>query len=134
MHFNIWRESQYDLYSIPVSQAVPYQVYPDVLQPVTEVKIIEQKPALVVLEQISQQPAQPLRERDDDWFVLLDAVREETIIVPPGIRLVALFAFPVTKILMCNLLPYLVFMIIGTLAVRKISLFYSFFKRLAFNL
>ncbi|XP_029927918.1 titin-like isoform X2 [Myripristis murdjan] len=70
-------------YSPPVSQAVPFQVYPDVLQPVTEVKIIEQKPALVVLEQISQQPAQPLRERDDDWFALFDAVREETIIVPP---------------------------------------------------
>ncbi|XP_071372176.1 uncharacterized protein [Centroberyx affinis] len=70
-------------YSPPVSLAVPSQVYPDVLQPVIEVKTIEQKPKLVLLEQIRQQPSQPLPERDDDWFVLFEAMREKAVIIPP---------------------------------------------------
>lgn len=60
----------------------------------TEVKAIEQKPELVVVEQITQQPTQPLPERDADWFLWFDAIRAEAVIVPPGISFTALFASP----------------------------------------
>ncbi|XP_042281134.1 titin-like isoform X2 [Thunnus maccoyii] len=65
----------------PVSVPQPAKIYPDI-QPEIEVKSIEQKLPQVDLEQIRQQPSQPLPERDDDWFVLLDAVREEAVIKP----------------------------------------------------
>ncbi|KAM4601150.1 uncharacterized protein ACJ7VT_020965 isoform 2-T2 [Polymixia lowei] len=60
--------------------AVLSQVYLSVTRlPVIEAKAVEP----VVLEQIRQQPVQPLPGRDDDWFVLFDAMREEAVIVPP---------------------------------------------------
>lgn len=43
----------------------------------------------VDLDQIRQQPSLPLPEKDDDWYVLFDAVREEAVIRPSGIQ----FAF-----------------------------------------
>lgn len=45
-----------------------------------ERKIIEEAPRH--LEEI---PQQPVTNRDDDWFVLLDIVPRETSYVPPGI-------------------------------------------------
>ncbi|CAK6960485.1 uncharacterized protein LOC128367095 [Scomber scombrus] len=65
----------------PVSLPLPAKIYPDI-QPVIEVKRKEQKLPKVDLDQIRQQPSQPLPERDDDWFVLFDAVREEAVIRP----------------------------------------------------
>ncbi|KAF7665728.1 hypothetical protein LDENG_00132620 [Lucifuga dentata] len=70
-------------YVPPVSLIVPSQIYPDVIQPVIEVKSIEQEEQMVDIDQIRFQPSQPLPGRDDDWFVLFDAVRDETVIVPP---------------------------------------------------
>ena len=45
---------------------------------VEERKIIEEAPTL---REISQQP---VTDRDDDWFELLDVVPRETTYVPPG--------------------------------------------------
>lgn len=45
-----------------------------------ERKIIQEAPRL--LQEI---PQQPVTDRDDDWFVLLDVVPRETSYVPPGI-------------------------------------------------
>nr|XP_033496144.1 uncharacterized protein LOC117265653 isoform X2 [Epinephelus lanceolatus] len=68
-------------YIPPVPPAIPSQIYPSV-QPRVEVISIEQKPQQVDLDQIRLQPSQPLPERDDDWFVWFDAVREEAVIAP----------------------------------------------------
>lgn len=35
---------------------------------------------------LEQRPPQPVRDRDDDWFLLLDVVPRETTYVPPGTR------------------------------------------------
>lgn len=70
-----------------VSLAVPSQIYPSV-QPRIEVISIERKLQQVDPDQIRLQPSQPLPERDDDWFVLFDAVREEAVILPSGIQLI----------------------------------------------
>lgn len=35
---------------------------------------------------VGQRPPQPVRDRDDDWFLLLDVVPRETTYVPPGTR------------------------------------------------
>lgn len=40
--------------------------------------IVEQRPPEIV--------EQPVRDRDDDWFLLLDVVPRETTYVPPGTR------------------------------------------------
>lgn len=71
-----------------VSLPLPAKIYPDI-QPVIEVKRKEQKLPKVDLDQIRQPHSQPLPERDDDWFVLFEAVREEAVIRPSGIH----FAF-----------------------------------------
>nr|XP_046256671.1 uncharacterized protein LOC124065372 isoform X14 [Scatophagus argus] len=66
-------------YVPPVSLAEPSQMYPSV-QPGSEVISIEQKLQQVDLD---QKPSQPLPQRDDDWFVLFDAIREKPVVVPP---------------------------------------------------
>lgn len=43
--------------------------------------------APVVRQEILQQP---VRDRDDDWFVLLDVVSRKLSFVPPGITLLPL--------------------------------------------
>lgn len=40
-------------------------------------------PAQIIVE---QRPPQPVRDRDDDWFLLLDVVPREKTYVPPGTR------------------------------------------------
>ncbi|XP_069393069.1 uncharacterized protein [Paralichthys olivaceus] len=67
-------------YVPPVSLAVPSQIYPSV-EPQIEVKSIEMKVRQVELDPIRPQPPQTQPERDD-WFVLFDAIREETVVVP----------------------------------------------------
>lgn len=85
LHF--WLRFEYKFCLFSVSVVVPRQIYPSV-QPRTEVISIERKLQQVDLDQIRLQPSQPLPERDDDWFVLFDAIREETVILPPGIWLI----------------------------------------------
>ncbi|XP_034466738.1 uncharacterized protein LOC117776691 isoform X5 [Hippoglossus hippoglossus] len=67
-------------YVPPVSLAVPSQIYPSV-EPQVEVKSIETKVRQVELNQIRPQPSRPQPERDA-WFVLFDAIREETVVIP----------------------------------------------------
>ncbi|XP_076016727.1 uncharacterized protein LOC143008737 isoform X3 [Genypterus blacodes] len=68
---------------VSVSLTSPRQMYPDVIQPVTEVKRVVQKQQVVDLHQFRPQPSHPVPGRDDDWFVLFDALHEETVPVPP---------------------------------------------------
>ncbi|XP_030013889.1 uncharacterized protein LOC115435549 isoform X3 [Sphaeramia orbicularis] len=63
------------VYVPPVPVVVSSQMYPSP-QPQIAVKRVERK---VDLEQIRSQPSQPRPERDDDWFVLFDAVRERAV-------------------------------------------------------
>ncbi|XP_008294726.1 titin-like isoform X4 [Stegastes partitus] len=65
-------------YVPPVSGPLPTKVYPDI--PI-EVKTVEQK-FQIDLDQTRPQVSQPLPERDDDWCVLFDAVREKAVIKP----------------------------------------------------
>ncbi|XP_078109293.1 uncharacterized protein LOC144519766 isoform X4 [Sander vitreus] len=69
-------------YVPPVSLAVPSQIHPSVQPQRIEVISIEQKLQHVDLKPIRLQPSQPLSERDDDWFVLFDAICEEAVILP----------------------------------------------------
>ncbi|XP_029307448.1 uncharacterized protein LOC115021278 isoform X4 [Cottoperca gobio] len=66
-------------YVPPVSLAVPSQMYPSVQPRQIEVISVEQQ---VDVEQVRPQPSRPLTERDDDWFLLFDATREEPVILP----------------------------------------------------
>ncbi|XP_028280977.1 uncharacterized protein LOC114448296 isoform X4 [Parambassis ranga] len=66
-------------YVPPVFVPPSTKIYPDV--PV-EVKTVEQKLQQIDFVQIRPQPSQLLPERDDDWFVLFDAVREKAVIIP----------------------------------------------------
>ncbi|CAJ1061675.1 titin-like [Xyrichtys novacula] len=69
-------------YVPPVSLAAPVQILYPRIQPQSEVISTEQKLQRVEFEQIRPQPTQPLLVRDDDWFELFNAVREETVIEP----------------------------------------------------
>ncbi|KAM9852266.1 uncharacterized protein ACBR49_005367 isoform 2-T2 [Aulostomus maculatus] len=70
-------------YVPPVTPSAPPKLYPAFPPPI-EVKRKEQKLPQVDFDQLRQQPSQPpLPGRDDDWFVLLDADREEAVILPP---------------------------------------------------
>ncbi|KAM3614094.1 uncharacterized protein V6R79_010151 [Siganus canaliculatus] len=78
-------------YVPPAALAVPSQI-PSSVQPRAVVVITEQKTQQVELVQVRPPPPppppppQPLPERpDDDWFVLLDVVREETASLPSAI-------------------------------------------------
>ncbi|XP_068999115.1 uncharacterized protein [Embiotoca jacksoni] len=66
-------------YVPPVSVPLMAKIYADV--PV-EVKRIERKVLQIDVDQIRPQPSKPLPERDDDWFVPFDAVREKTVVIP----------------------------------------------------
>ncbi|KAG7242152.1 hypothetical protein INR49_024198, partial [Caranx melampygus] len=68
-------------YVPPVSPAVPSQIYPSA-QPQIKVTSTEQKLQQFDFDQIRPQPSRPLPERDDDWFVLFDAVRDKAVILP----------------------------------------------------
>ena len=46
---------------------------------IEEQKIIEEAPT-----QLQDIPQQPVTDREDDWFVLLDVVPRDTSYVPPG--------------------------------------------------
>ncbi|KAK9513643.1 hypothetical protein VZT92_027159 [Zoarces viviparus] len=61
----------------PVSPAVPSLTYPSVQPPQMEVTSLERRLQQVDLEQTRLQP-----ERDDDGFVLFDAVREKPAVLP----------------------------------------------------
>uniref|UniRef100_A0A3Q3IH89 SAB domain-containing protein n=1 Tax=Monopterus albus TaxID=43700 RepID=A0A3Q3IH89_MONAL len=82
----------------PVAMAKYVQLYPEVkISTAVETVAIESKKEVVVEETMvqreekkppvqiisRQQISQPVKERDDDWFVLLDAVPRETSYVPP---------------------------------------------------
>ncbi|XP_062254580.1 uncharacterized protein LOC133964485 isoform X4 [Platichthys flesus] len=67
-------------YVPPVSLAVPSQIYPSV-EPQVEVKSIEKKERQVELHQVRPQPSRPQPE-SDPWFVLFDAIHEETVVIP----------------------------------------------------
>jgi len=86
----VWLKLNFKFCLFPVSLAVPSQIYPSV-KPEIEVKSIERKWQQIDFDQISPQPSRPLPERDDDWFVLFDAIREEAVILPSGIQLMYFF-------------------------------------------
>uniref|UniRef100_A0A3P8XJP9 Protein 4.1 n=1 Tax=Esox lucius TaxID=8010 RepID=A0A3P8XJP9_ESOLU len=75
-------------YIPPVVPEKPRPVCLDVVSPVLEVKLVEQKPAGVLVQdmkwqqekEVEERPPQPLK--DDDWFTLLDVVHKEPIIIP----------------------------------------------------
>lgn len=68
------------------------QVYPEEsVSTVAETITVESRKEAVVKETVvqkedrgQQKVSQPVRERDDDWFLLLDVVPRETSYVPPG--------------------------------------------------
>ncbi|XP_057689636.1 uncharacterized protein LOC130914452 isoform X3 [Corythoichthys intestinalis] len=66
----------------PVNKQVASNIYQDV-GPVIEVKGIELKPLPVGLDQMRVQPFYPQPEKDDDWFVAFDAIRDEAVIPQP---------------------------------------------------
>ncbi|XP_062421474.1 uncharacterized protein LOC119198074 isoform X3 [Pungitius pungitius] len=64
----------------PVWVAAPSQIYPTVQPERMEAITIEQKLQRVGPEQIRLEPSRP--ERDDDWFVLFDTIREKAVVIP----------------------------------------------------
>lgn len=54
------------------------------VQPAIGIIRMEQKLQPVVAR-LELKPSRPLRERDDDWFVLFEAFREEPVNFPAGI-------------------------------------------------
>lgn len=54
------------------------------VQPAVDIIRMEQKLQPVVAR-LELKPSQPLQERDDDWFVLFEALREEPVKFPAGI-------------------------------------------------
>nr|XP_049587102.1 uncharacterized protein LOC125975506 isoform X3 [Syngnathus scovelli] len=64
----------------PVALPTEAKISPDV-RPVIEIKDIEMKPLPVSLDQMSPSQIQP--EKDDDWFVVFDAVREPAVVFLP---------------------------------------------------
>ncbi|XP_054478342.1 LOW QUALITY PROTEIN: uncharacterized protein LOC129110178 [Anoplopoma fimbria] len=67
-------------YVPPVSLEEPSQIYPSVQLQQMEVISLEREVQPVDLEQIRLQPSRP--ERDDDWFVLFEAICEKTVVLP----------------------------------------------------
>ncbi|XP_077454872.1 uncharacterized protein LOC144073149 isoform X2 [Stigmatopora argus] len=65
----------------PVSKPMAPKTYPDV-GPVIEVKGLELKELQVGLDQMQVQPLHPQTEKDDDWFVAFDAIRDQAVILP----------------------------------------------------
>lgn len=54
------------------------------VQPGVDIIRMDQKLQPVVAR-LELKPSRPLRERDDDWFVLFEAFREEPVKFPAGI-------------------------------------------------
>lgn len=89
----------YNIYSLClllVTVAKYSQVYPeDRISTVMETITVESRKEFVVEETVvpkfpkqiipEQKISQPVSEREDDWFVLLDVAARETSFVPPGI-------------------------------------------------
>lgn len=63
---------------VSVAQTAPDEEIREVVA--EEKKIIQEAPRL-----LKEIPQQPVTDRDDDWFLLLDVVPRETSYVPPGI-------------------------------------------------
>ncbi|XP_068180211.1 uncharacterized protein [Antennarius striatus] len=63
-----------------VSLTGPSEIYSSV-QPELKVVLLEQ--FKVDSDQMRLQPPQPMPEREDDWFVLFDRLREKCVITPP---------------------------------------------------
>lgn len=55
------------------------------VQPAIDIMRTEQKLQPVVA-QLELKPSQPLPERDNDWFVMFEAFREEPVKFPAGIQ------------------------------------------------
>ncbi|XP_031154802.2 uncharacterized protein LOC116049367 isoform X6 [Sander lucioperca] len=78
-------------YVPPVTMVEYVQVYPEEsVSTVAETITVESRKEAVVKETVvqkedrgQQKVSQPVRERDDDWFLLLDVVPRETSYVPP---------------------------------------------------
>ncbi|KAI3360936.1 hypothetical protein L3Q82_013144, partial [Scortum barcoo] len=66
-------------YVPPVSLGTPSPIYPSIQLQIKALGIEQQQ---VDVDQIRRQPSQPLTERDDDWFVLFNAVREKAVRLP----------------------------------------------------
>lgn len=79
----MWLKLEYELCLLSVSPAAPGQIYPSV-RPQIEVVSTERELQRADLDRIRLQPSQPLPEREDDWFVLFDAIREKPVILPAG--------------------------------------------------
>lgn len=74
-------------FSSILSRLIAAKIYPDT-GPVVEAKDIEPTPLPVALDQMRERPSQPQPEKDDDWFVAFDAVRDEALIRLAGIPFV----------------------------------------------
>uniref|UniRef100_A0AAQ4PS56 Protein 4.1 n=1 Tax=Gasterosteus aculeatus aculeatus TaxID=481459 RepID=A0AAQ4PS56_GASAC len=68
----------------PVCVAVPSQMYPSVEPQPMEAITTEQKLQRVDAEQIRLEPSRP--EREDDWFVLFDTIRQKAVAIPSVAR------------------------------------------------
>lgn len=67
---------------LSVCVAVPSQMYPSVEPQPMEAITTEQKLQQVDAEQIRLEPSRP--EREDDWFVLFDTIRQKAVAIPSG--------------------------------------------------
>ncbi|XP_061572601.1 uncharacterized protein LOC133429235 isoform X5 [Cololabis saira] len=66
-------------YVAPVYVPAPTKLYPDVP---AETKRVEKRLFQIGLDQVRTQDAQPLPQRDDDWFIQFDAIREKPAVTP----------------------------------------------------
>ena len=86
-------------HSLSLSLVTMVQVYPEEsISAVAEMIAVESKKEVVIEDIVMQEEerkppmqfisepkiSQPVRARDDDWFLLLDVVPRETTYVPPG--------------------------------------------------
>jgi len=78
------------------------QVYDREVSAVTEARAAEARRKVVVEEIViekedkklpEQKTVLPEREREDDWFLLLDVVSKEASYVPPGTHILDMSAF-----------------------------------------
>lgn len=84
-----------------VTKAEYVQVYPEErISTVAEMRTVESRKEVVVEDMVvqteeraQQKISQPVIERDDDWFLLLDVVPRGTAYVPPGTHSLLWFFF-----------------------------------------
>lgn len=72
-----------------VPLAAPSQIYPSVPAGIKMIST-ERKMQQIDVDQIRLQPSQPMPERQDDWFVLLERIGEDAVPLPAGIQLYTL--------------------------------------------